>query len=100
MDGDAVWAASGPNAIKYVRGKEVRARMLGFQLETNGFQGLSLFGPSWGTSRIPSDIRATIARSHRGWTTASCVGYSGRRLVTADEFIVATLLLIFAWCRT
>jgi U3 small nucleolar RNA-associated protein 21 len=23
MDGDAVWAASGPNVIKYLRGKEV-----------------------------------------------------------------------------
>lgn len=23
MDGDAVWVASGPNAIKYARGKEV-----------------------------------------------------------------------------
>lgn len=24
MDGDAVWAASGPHVIKYLRGKEVR----------------------------------------------------------------------------
>lgn len=23
MEGDAVWAASGPNVIKYIRGKEV-----------------------------------------------------------------------------
>jgi len=24
MDGDAVWVASGPHAIKHIRGKEVR----------------------------------------------------------------------------
>jgi U3 small nucleolar RNA-associated protein 21 len=35
MDGDAVWAASGPHVIKYHRGKEVNIIMrLGFMFET------------------------------------------------------------------
>lgn len=28
MDGDALWVASGPHAIKYFRGKEVRRKLL------------------------------------------------------------------------
>lgn len=28
MDGNAVWVASGPNVVKYLRGKEVRNCLL------------------------------------------------------------------------
>lgn len=79
MDGDAVWAAAGPNALKYIRGKEVPfVRVLMY------FWDLMKPGPPSGESSgncsvIHYDFWITTPRFDGRWKSHAAMGYKGRR---------------------
>lgn len=65
IDGDAVWAASGVHAIKYIRGKEVCIFDKLPSISLTRFAGLQGSKPPWNYSGFHQFIWFTITCSHK-----------------------------------